>query len=313
MSLESFLIGTRGSALALAQAEQVRLQIAALIPETILALEVIKTSGDRFSASNAPDTVLDATIQGLFTKELDQALLEGRIRAAIHSLKDLPTVLTKGLRYGAFLKRGDCRDVLISKTGQKFKELPAGAKVGTSSPRREAQLKAARMDITVAPLRGNLDTRLRKLADGQVDAIVVAGAGVKRLGRESEITEWLSPELSLPAPAQGILAVMIREGDEDLTRVLGPLNDKTAQVSATAERSFLRALQGGCRVPVGALAELEGERLVLTGLIADPIAGKVLRNKLIGSVDQPSGLGVQLAQSLLAQGAGEILKRYGRS
>ncbi|HET9870578.1 MAG TPA: hydroxymethylbilane synthase, partial [bacterium] len=170
-------VGTRGSALALAQAGQVLAQMKACLSQP-LALEVIKTSGDRFSASDAPDTHLDATVQGLFTKELDEALLQGRIRAAIHSLKDLPTVLTPGLRYGCFLERGDFRDALISRDGKKFMGLPPGARVGTGSPRREAQVRAARPDLAVAPLRGNLDTRLRKLAEGLYDAVVVAGAGV---------------------------------------------------------------------------------------------------------------------------------------
>ena len=173
-------------------------------------------------------------------------------------------------------------------------------------------MKAARPDLTVAPLRGNLDTRLRKLSEGLYEGLVVAGAGVKRLGRESEITEWLSPEVSLPAPAQGVLALVIRDCDEEWLRILEPLNDETSRLCAVAERSFLRALQGGCRVPVGALAEREGGRLVLTGLIADPTDAKVIRDKIEGLAAQPSDLGVQLAQLLLSRGAGEILKRYGR-
>ena len=312
MTLKPFSLGTRGSALALAQAEQVRLQMAALLPETSIQLEVIKTSGDRFSASNAPDLALESSIQGIFTKELDEALLAGRIRAAIHSLKDVPTVLPKGLRYGAFLKREDCRDALISREGKKFRELPAGARIGTSSPRREAQLKAVRPELVVTPLRGNLDTRLRRLNEGQFEALVVAGAGVRRLGRETEITEWLDSNLFLPAPAQGVLCLVIAEADVELTRALGPLNDKTSQLCATAERSFLRALQGGCRVPVGALAKIVGSNLTLSGFVADPAQGKVLQNQLEGPADHPDEVGIELAQLLLTQGAGEILKNYGR-
>jgi len=283
----------------------------ALLPQTSIQLEVIKTSGDRFSASNAPDSALDTSIQGIFTKELDEALLTGRIRAAIHSLKDVPTVLPVGLRYGAFLKREDCRDALISRDGIKFNKLAPGARIGTSSPRRQAQLMAARPDLLVTALRGNLDTRLRRLNEGQFEAIVVAGAGVRRLGRESEITQWLDSNLFLPAPAQGVLCLVIGEGDEELTRALGPLNDKTSQLCATAERSFLRALQGGCRVPVGALAKIDGPSLVLSGFVAGP-TGPALQNQLSGPLDHPAELGVELAELLLSEGAGEILKNYGR-
>src|SRR5580658_5105440 len=194
-------IGTRGSQLALTQAEMVRSQIALLFPEEEVRLEVVKTLGDRLSAKEAAEESEEPP-QGLFTKELDEALISGRIRAAIHSLKDVPTILPAGIVYGAFVKREDPRDALISRSGSKFFELPAGSVIGTGSPRREAQIRAIRSDVKIAPLRGNVDTRLRKLKDGEYDAIVIAAAGLKRLGRGSEATEFLEPEVMLPAPAQ---------------------------------------------------------------------------------------------------------------
>jgi hydroxymethylbilane synthase len=304
-------IGTRGSSLALAQAEGVRAQVAVLFPGAEVSLETVKTLGDRLGAAEAVETTGEVP-PGLFTRELDEALLGGKIRAAVHSLKDVPTVLATGLQYGAILKREDPRDALISRSGLKFLELPAEARIGTSSPRREAQLKAARADIHVVPLRGNVDTRLRKLREGSVDAIVVAAAGLKRLGREGEITELLDPEVVLPAPAQGILCITIRQDDDELLESLKALDDPAARVCAEAERAFLRTLQGGCRVPVGALAIPDGERLNLKGLIAHTNGMRVMKDSRSGSIDKPQDLGRELAEVFLRDGAGEILKGFGR-
>jgi hydroxymethylbilane synthase len=306
------LVGTRGSALALAQAGMVRDQIARLFPDDEVVLEVVKTLGDRLSAQEAAETGGEPP-QGLFTKELDEALLGGRVAMAIHSLKDVPTVLPAGIRYGAFVKREDPRDVLISRDGKKFHQLPQGAKVGTGSPRREAQIRAARRDLQVVPLRGNVDTRLRKLAQGEMDAILLAGAGLKRLGRELEATEWLDPNLILPAPAQGVLAVTLLEKDRELTEKLSPLNDPTTQICAEAERAFLRTLLGGCRIPVGALASLQGGVLTLSGVIAHPSGEQVMRDSRKGDPKEPQALGDQLAKNLLANGAQEILNGFGRT
>jgi hydroxymethylbilane synthase len=308
----SLLLGTRGSQLALAQAEGVRAQIAHFWAKEEVRLEVVKTLGDRLSAKEAAEEGGEAP-QGLFTKELDEALLGGKVRAAIHSLKDVPTVLPTGIQFGAFLKREDPRDALISGSGAKLSELPSSSKIGTSSPRREAQIRALRSDLKVVQLRGNVDTRLRKIKDGEVDAIVIAAAGLKRLGREKEATEFLAPEIILPAPAQGVLCVTLRAGDGELTKVLEALDDKPTRICAEAEREFLRTLQGGCRIPVGALASIEGQTLILSGVIANPNGEQIIRNSQRGSVDKPAELGHKLAQRFLRNGAQEILNGFGRS
>ena len=308
----ALLIGTRGSQLALAQAEGVRAQIAHLWPKEEVRLEVVKTLGDRLSAKEASEGGGEPP-QGLFTKELDEALLAGKIRAAIHSLKDVPTVLPAGIQTGAFLKREDPRDVLISRSGVKFFELPAGSRIGTSSPRREAQIRAVRSDLQVVPLRGNVDTRLRKMKEGEMEAIVIAAAGLKRLGREKEATEFLSPEVLLPAPAQGVLCVTLRQEDAELMKALEPLYDKETRICAEAERAFLRTLQGGCRIPVGALASIDGQTLTLAGIIANPNGEQMMRNSQKGSIAKPVELGNELAQQFLRNGAQEILNGFGRS
>lgn len=308
----TFLLGTRGSQLALAQAGQVRDQVALLALGLSVRLEVIKTLGDGLSERNLPELVPDGAPQGIFTKELDEALLSGRIRAGVHSLKDVPTQLPPGIQYGAYLKREDPRDAFLSKGGRKFFEMPAGSRIGTSSPRREAQIKAVRSDLAVVPLRGNVDTRLRKLAEGDVDGVVVAAAGLRRLGRAGEITELLDPDTMLPAPAQGILCLTLREDDQECADLLKPLNDRATQVCAEAERSFLRTLQGGCRIPVGALATLDGRMITLSGVIAHPNGEQVMRNSRKGSIDSPKELGDELARKFLENGAREILEAFGR-
>jgi hydroxymethylbilane synthase len=308
----SLLVGTRGSQLALAQAEGVRVQMASLWPKEEVRLEVVKTLGDRLSAKEAAQEDGEPP-QGLFTKELDEALLSGRIRAAIHSLKDVPTVLPPGIQFGALLKREDPRDAFLSRSGKKFFELPAGSKIGTSSPRREAQIRAIRSNLKVLPLRGNVDTRLKKMQEGEVDAIVVAAAGLKRLGREKEITEFLPPEVMLSAPAQGVLCVTVRHEDNELIKALETLNDKPTRICAEAERSFLRTLQGGCRIPVGALATIDGQTLTLSGVIANPNGEQIMRNRQRGSVGKPIELGNELAKQFLRNGAQEILNGFGRT
>ncbi len=307
------VMGTRGSQLALAQAGQALNQIAALLPEDELHLEIVKTTGDALSAPGAPADPLVDPPQGIFTKELDEALLSGRIRAAIHSLKDVPTQQPPGIVLGLYLKRGDYRDAFISKSGAKLFELPAGSRIGTSSPRREAQIRAVRSDLKVVPLRGNVDTRLRKLQEGEVEAIVLAAAGLSRMGRANEATELLGPELMLPAPAQGVLGVTWREDDLELQEALRPLNDRPTMTCARAERAFLKTLQGGCRIPVGALAVIEGETLILSGIIANPNGEQFMRNALKGSVDRPEDLGDELAKVFLSNGARKILMDFGRS
>jgi hydroxymethylbilane synthase len=309
----SFLIGTRGSQLALAQAEGVRAKIAVLLKNDGIKLEVVKTIGDQLSAKEAEEDAKGEPVIGLFTRELDEALLSGKIRAAIHSLKDVPTVLPQGIQFGALIKRADFRDALISKSGLKFSQMPAGFRVGTNSPRREAQIKVSRPDLLVLPLRGNVDTRLRKLNEGEFDAIVIAAAGLIRLGREKEITEYLSPDDILSAPAQGVLAVTIRQGDSELLEALRPLHDDSTAICVRAERAFLRTLQGGCSVPVGALASIDGNDLLLRGIIAHTDGKQVLRYDRKGLATAPETLGEDLANFFLDNGAKEILNGFGRT
>ncbi len=308
----AFLIGTRGSQLALAQAEMVRQKIAAVWPSEEVQLETVKTLGDRLSASEAQEEAGAEPVIGLFTKELDEALLAGKVRAAIHSLKDVPTVLHKDIQIAAFVKRADCRDALISRAGQTFLQLPTGARIGTSSPRREAQIRARRPDLQVLALRGNVDTRLRKLSEGAYDAVIIAAAGLERLGRETEITERLDPSILLPSAAQGILCVTARRDDGEVINALRLLNDAPTWLCARAERSFLRALQGGCRVPVGALATIHGDEMHIEGVIAHTNGQQVLRYSQTGVFDQPEKLGENLAEHFIKNGAKEILSGYGR-
>ena len=298
--------------MALTQAESVRVQIAALLPDQEVKLEVVRTLGDSVSAKDVSDPQTSGPVIGLFTRELDEALLAGKIRAAIHSLKDVPTVLPAGIQYGALLRREDPRDAFVSRSGLPLPELPAGSSIGTNSPRREAQIRAFRPDLKVVPLMGNVDTRLRKLKEGAMDAIVIAAAGLRRLGREKEITEYLDANIMLPAPAQGVLCVTIKSGDEELLKALAPLNDHSTGVCAKAERAFLRTLQGGCRIPVGALASLDGKMLTLTGVVAHPNGEQIMREQLNGSADKPEELGTELGQVMLRNGAQEILNGFGR-
>jgi hydroxymethylbilane synthase len=307
----TLFIGTRGSQLALAQAQTVRDRIVELIPGDPVELSVLKTQGDAWGLQD-PATSLEGIPVGLFTRELDDALLNGSIQAAIHSLKDVPTTLPHGIVYAALIKREDPRDALISRTGQTFAQLPTGSKIGTSSPRREAQIRFARPDLEVVPLRGNVDTRIRKMREGTVDAILLAAAGLKRLGRESEITEILEPDIMVPAPAQGVLVVTARAADHELLEKLRLLNDPDTRVCAMAERAFLKTLLGGCRVPVGALATLKGEVLTLIGVIADPKGNAILRDQVSDLKDNPLALGEKLANEFLENGARQILSDFGR-
>ncbi len=305
----TFLLGTRGSALAMAQAEMVRAKIAGILNGEGVRLEPIKTLGDQLGVS--PGVMPSSSEpQGIFTRELDEALLSGKIQAAVHSLKDVPTVLPEGIVYGAFLSREEPRDALISAGGKMFRELLPGSRLGTSSPRREAQIHASRPDLTVIPMRGNVDTRIKKLKKGEADAIIVAAAGLIRLGRREEITELLEPDVFLPAPAQGILCVTILGNNRELLSKLGVLNDSPTEISAEAERAFLKKLQGGCRVPVGALAHADGNELVLSGFIADPKGTPLLRGRLKGPAQSPVELGISLADDLLRNGAKGILKNF---
>jgi len=302
-------IGTRGSALAVWQAEWVRSQLLNLHPECHVELVKIKTTGDK---------ILDVPLaqvggKGLFVKEIETALLEGRVDLAVHSMKDMPAEVPPGLCIGVVPERENPLDVLISRNGHHFQALPQGARVGSSSLRRGAQVRHARPDITVHPLRGNLDTRLRKLETEGLDAIILAAAGVKRLGLEDRITEYMPDTVMLPAIGQGALSIEVRQDDETIRSLTAPMDHRETRLAVESERAFLARLEGGCQVPIAGHARVLEDRLELTGLVAEVDGSVLLRETVNGPCDGGKQLGLELADRLLAQGARQILDNvYGR-
>jgi hydroxymethylbilane synthase len=305
------IIGSRGSKLALWQAEQAKARLTALNPGLEIQIDVIKTTGDV-----KPDPLSVIGGKGVFTKELEDALLDKRIDIAVHSLKDLPTIIPDGLILSAICEREDPRDALVMKAGVKvdsLHELASEAVVGTSSQRRLAQLKALRSDLVVKDLRGNVDTRVRKLDEGQYDALILASAGLIRLGLEARISAALATGEMLPAVGQGAIAIEIRADDEVAATATSKLNHRETELACLAERSFLRSLGGGCQFPIAAHAKINENLLTLEGLVAKPSGEKILRDTLAGELDQPDRIGSQLAERLLQRGAGELLRGAGES
>jgi len=302
MTKKKFILGTRGSKLALWQSEHV----ASILQEKAgveVELKIIKTQGDK---------ILDVALsrigdKGLFVKEIETALLECEADLAVHSSKDVPTQIPEGLTLGAFLKRVDPRDVLISKSGQGLDALPAGSVIGTSSLRRIAQILHRRPDLKIEDVRGNLDTRLRKMDDGLFDAIVLAAAGLDRMGWAEGITERIPSDVMLSAVGQGAIAVEVREGDEDMRELMTYLEDPATRAAVTAERALLRELEGGCQIPIGALGVLEDGVLKLDGMVAGLDGSRLIRDSITGAPEEADELGVRLADKLKKQGADEIL------
>ena len=276
--------------MALRQSEGVAEELREACPDLTISLVRIHTRGDR--RPDAP--FLEMGEKGLFVKEIEESLLRGDIDLAVHSMKDLPTELPAGLCLGAITAREDPRDCLLSREGLSLEELPAGALVGTSSLRRQAQLKNFRGDLQIKPLRGNLDTRIRKLNTGEWNAILLAAAGLHRLGLQDLITQYISPEICLPAAGQGALGVELRENDRDLWAAIQVLHDEESACVTLAERAFLRKLGGGCQVPIGVLGEIQSGILHLRGMICTPDGEKVVR----GNLDGPPGEAVRLGQGL---------------
>jgi hydroxymethylbilane synthase len=294
-------IGTRGSALALAQSEHVRASLPAMAEEHRLC--IIKTTGDL----NPGASLQRIGGKGLFTKEIEEALLAGEVDLAVHSLKDLPTEMAPGLRIGALLKREESRDVLISRDGRGLDALPSGSRIGTSSLRRRAQILSRRPDLKVEDLRGNVPTRVKRVEEGRFDAVVVAAAGLKRLGLFDRATELIDESIVLPAPGQGVVGVQIREGDERTAAAVRTLHDPPSAAEATAERALLAALGGGCLVPVGARAHARDGRIELHAFVGHPSGRPTVRRSAVGSVETAEELGRALAAALLGHGAREIL------
>ena len=297
-------LGARGSALSLAQAALVQ---RALGGEAAVELVTVRTTGDRLSDEGAP-----IGWKGDFTKELDEALLEGRVDFAVHSLKDVPSDLPAGLLLAAVPEREDPRDVLIAHPRRAFGDLPRGARVGTSSPRRRAQLLAARPDLEVLEARGNVDTRIRRLREGRFDAIVLARAGLARLGRLEEITEVFDESVLLPAVGQGALAIVTRRDDPGTAAVLHQLDHGPSHAAVLAERGFLAALEAGCRAPVAGLARVEGGSLSMSGAVFSPDGSRVLRAERRGPGTEAESIGRGLAEELLGRGAAGLIAAAGR-
>jgi hydroxymethylbilane synthase len=298
-------IGSRGSQLALWQANHISALLRARGHE--VEIEIIHTTGDKIT-----DVALAKVgTKGMFTKEIEEALAAGRVDLAVHSLKDLPTELPKGFEIAAITERQDPRDAFCSRHYASFQDLPQGARVGTSSLRRQAQLKAIRPDLDIYPLRGNVDTRLRKLEQGEYDAIILAAAGLKRLGKTELIKQIIPAEIMCPAAGQGALGIEIREGDAKTRDLLAFLNDPNARAATTCERALLNSLGGGCQVPIGAFAEMKNGKLHLESIVADPDGSKLLRDSRDG--DDPEKLGNEAGASLLKRGGDAILEAvYGR-
>lgn len=301
-------IGTRGSALALRQAEMVVDALRAAHPSLDPRLVIFKPLGDR--DKTRPLGELGG--QGVFVREIEQALTAGEIDLAVHSLKDLSGHLPDGLTLGAVTRREDPRDVLISRHGLRLAELPPGAAVGTSSPRRAAQVRVLRPDLRVLDLRGNIDTRLRKAEAAPYDGIILAAAGLERMGWQDRVTEWLDPERFLPMVGQGARAVEARADDTATLALLAPLDDRATRLATSAERAYLRRLGAGCRAALAAYATLDGDRLRLAGLLADPrdpAGAALVRDTAEGpvtTVAEAEALGERLAETLLARGRGML-------
>ncbi len=303
-------IGTRGSKLALTQSEWVKGKIEAQHPDVKVELVRVRTTGDK---------ILDAPLskiggKGLFVKEIEEALVNERIDLAVHSMKDVPAALPEGLILTTFPEREDPRDAFVSTKYDRLEQLPQGARVGTGSLRRSAQLLHIRPDLELVPVRGNVDTRLRKLEGGEYEAIILAASGLRRLGLKDRISQALGVEQIIPAIGQGALGLEVRRDDEETIGRIAFLNHRETQITVKAERAFLTELGGGCQVPLAAFCRTENGQLCLEGMVAELDGSKVLRDQMRGEESEAEEMGIALARRLLAAGADEILERiYGKA
>jgi hydroxymethylbilane synthase len=304
---DRLVIGSRGSKLALTQAGMIKAELDARNPSVEVVIEIIKTSGD---VKTDPLSVIGG--KGVFTKELEEALLDGRIDVAVHSLKDLPTIIPERLVIAAICKREDPRDALVLNVKLKgsvadIGGLPGNATIGTSSPRRLAQLKYLRADIVFEDLRGNVDTRLRKLDEGKYDALILACAGLRRLGLEHRISAALPTSQMLPAVGQGALGIETRADDAETIEAISKLDHKFTRIACVAERALLRSLGGGCQLPIAAYAVVREKRIRLDGLVCDSSGTRMVKDRVSGNLDEAEELGARLGEQLLARGARELL------
>jgi hydroxymethylbilane synthase len=299
----TLIVGTRGSRLARRQTESVVALLQERCPDCRLEVRVLRTTGDRH-----PEPLSAIAGEGVFTKELETALLAGEIDIAVHSLKDLPTELAHGLVVAAVARREDPRDALVSRDRTPLAKLPRGSRIGTGSVRRAAQLRLLRPDVKPVPIRGNVDTRLAKVESGEFDAVIVAAAALSRLGWLDRAAELIPLEAMLPAPGQGALAVETRGDDAEVLRIVATIDDRDSRLATAAERAFLRRLGGGCRIPVAALAIIKDGELRLDGVVVDPQGLRAFRGEMTGAPADAESLGERLAHSLLSEGASEILE-----
>jgi hydroxymethylbilane synthase len=299
----TLVLGTRGSALATTQSGWVADQLKAAVPDLEVRMEIIKTTGDRIT--DVPLAKIGG--KGLFTKELEVALIEGKIDLAVHSMKDMPTELPDGLALAAVPPRETPYDALVCERWDSLAEMPEDAIIGTSSLRRAAQLWAHNPKFRIVHLRGNIDTRIKAVTEGKIAAAILASAGLRRLGRADAIAESLEPPLMIPAVAQGALALEIRADDAATTEIVTTIHDVTTDIETRAERALLARLEGGCQVPIGALARVDGDKLLLNACVCSEDGEVILRSDLGGSIDAPEKAGKAVAAHLLQQGAGELI------
>lgn len=302
------MLGTRGSALALWQAEYVVGRLRSRFPERHFVIQIVHTRGDAVQSVS----LAEIGTRGVFVKEIQSALLAGEIDFGVHSLKDLPSEEAPGLVLAATAPREDPRDALVSRHGRGLADLPHGARLGTSSPRRAAQLRRLRTDFVLDTIRGNVDTRVRKALNGEFDGVVLAAAGLRRLGMEDKVAEYIPLSSMVPAPCQGIVAVEAREGDAEALAVAAAVEDRSARLAAEAERAFVRALGGGCYTPLAAHATVLGSSMEMVGLLSSPEGDTVVEAKLSGDVGDPVALGATLAKQILANGGEAIVQRLAR-
>jgi hydroxymethylbilane synthase len=296
-------IGTRGSQLALYQANLTKKLLLEKFPEATVDIIIIKTKGDK---------ILDVALskigdKGLFTKELETALLENEVDIAVHSLKDLPTTLPEGLKLGAVLKRGEFRDALVCKDGRKLTELTENDVIATSSLRRQAGLMRQNKNFKIVDIRGNVETRLRKMEDGYCDAMIMAAAGLQRLNLEKYITEIIEPEVIIPATSQGVIAIESRKNDDRIDAFLKEINHAATWNAIETERGFLRKIEGGCQVPVGCFTKIEGEKITISGFVAAIDGSEYLSDTATGLIENGKSTGEKLAEKLIEKGASRIL------
>ena len=301
--MEIIRIGTRGSKLALWQANHIKKRIEEKHNNIKVELEIIKTKGDK---------ILDVPLamvggKGLFVKEIEEALLDKRVDLAVHSMKDVPTFFPEGLYLPVITEREDYRDAFLSRNNILLKDLPAKSVVGTSSLRRKSQLINLRNDFIIKDLRGNVDTRLKKLENGEFDAIILAAAGLKRMGFTEKITQYLDDSMMIPAIGQGALGIEIRKNDEKILEIISFLKDDTTFFEVSAERAFLKTLEGGCQVPIGCYGKIEGDMLKLKGFVSSIDGEKFIKSELEGRVEDYEKLGVELAENILEKGGKKIL------